>query len=78
MGAEAVIIVSVTQLKHDDFFKDNPEQRDARVFVKIISVRTAEALYYAEGRGSSFEGPEAALHDALAMALGPLIRNGKG
>jgi len=78
MGAEAVMTVSVTELKHDEFFKDNPDQRDARLFVKIVSVKTAEALYYAEGHGSSFEGPEAALHDALAMALGPLIRNGKG
>jgi len=78
MGAEAIVTISVTELKHDEFFKNNPEQRDARVVVKIISVKTAEALYYAEGRGSSFEGPEAALSDALAMALGPLIRNGKG
>lgn len=78
VGADAVMTVSVTELKHDEFFKNNPEQRDARVFVKITSVKTAEALYYAEGRGSSFEGPEAALYDALAMALGPLIRYGKG
>jgi hypothetical protein len=77
MGAEAVMTVSVTELKHDEFFKDNPDQRDARLFVKIVSVKTAEALYYAEGHGSSFEGPEAALYDALAMALGPLIRDGK-
>jgi len=78
LGAEAVMTVSVTELKHDEFFKDNPEQRDARLFVKIISVKTAEALYYAEGRGSSFAGPEAALNDAPGMALGPLITNGKG
>ena len=78
MGAEAVMTVSVTEFKHDEFFKDNPEQRDARLLVKIISVKTAEALYYAEGSGSSFDGPGAALHDALATALGPLIRNGKG
>jgi hypothetical protein len=78
MGAEAVMTVSVSELKHDEFFKDNPEQRDARIFVKIISVKTAEALYYAEGHGSSFDGPEAALYDALAMALGPLIKSGKG
>jgi hypothetical protein len=78
MGAEAVMTVSVTELKHDDFFTDNPEQRDARLFVKVISVKSAEALYYAEGHGSSFEGPEAALYDALALALVPLIRNGKG
>jgi hypothetical protein len=78
LGAEAVMTVSVTELKHDEFFRNNPEQRDARVFVKITSVKTAEALYYAEGRSSSFEGPETALNDALAMALGPLIRNGEG
>jgi len=78
MGAEAVMTDSVTELRHDEFSKDNPEQRDARLFVKIISVKTAEALCYAEGQGPSFEGPEAALYDALAMALGPLIRNGKG
>jgi hypothetical protein len=78
MGADAVMTVSVTELKHDEFFKDNPEQRDARIFVKIISVKSAQALYYAEGHGSSFDGPEPALYDALAMALGPLIRSGKG
>jgi hypothetical protein len=78
MGAEAVITVSVTELKHDEFFKDDLEQRDARLFVKIVSVPSAEALYYAEGQGSSFDGPDAALYDALAKALGPLIMNGKG
>jgi hypothetical protein len=78
MDAKVVITVSVTKLEHDEFFKENPEQRDARLFVKIISVKTAEALYYAEGHGSSFAGPEAALNDALGMALGPLTTNGKG
>ncbi|MBN2464218.1 hypothetical protein JXD38_01145 [candidate division WOR-3 bacterium] len=78
MDAEAVLTVNVTELKHDGFFEDNPEQRDARLFVKIISVKTAEALYYAEGHGSSFEGADAALNDALAMALGPLLRIAKG
>jgi curli biogenesis system outer membrane secretion channel CsgG len=78
MNAAAVMTISVTELKHDDFFKDNPEQRDARLFVKIISVKTAEALYYAEGRGTSFEGADAALDDALAMTLGPLIRVARG
>jgi hypothetical protein len=78
LGAEAIMTISVTELKHDEFFKDNPEQRDARLFVKIISVKTAEALYYAEGHGSSFDGPEAALSGALSMALEPLVRIGKG
>jgi hypothetical protein len=36
------------------------------------------AILHAEGHGSSFDGPEGALYDALAMALGPLIKNGKG
>ena len=78
MDAEAVMTVSVTELKHDEFSRNSPEQRDARVIAKIISVKTAEALYYAEGRSSGFEGPEAALYDAPAMALGPLVRSGKG
>ncbi|HTW92845.1 MAG TPA: hypothetical protein VMH22_14230 [bacterium] len=78
MGAEAVVTVDVTRLEHNDFFKDNPEQREAKLFVKIISVRNAEVLYYAEGQGSSFDGPDAALSGALDMALAPLIQNGKG
>lgn len=78
MRADAVVTVSVTKLEHNDFFKDNPEQRDARLFVKIISVKDAEVLYYAEGQGSNFDGPDAALSSALDMALEPLIRNGKG
>ena len=78
LGAEAVLTMGVTELKHDDFFKDSPEQRDARIFVKIVSTSTGEALYYAEGRSSSFLGSEQALYDALAMALGPLVRSGKG
>ncbi len=77
MNAEAVMTINVTRLEHDDFFKDNPEQRDAQLFVKIVSVKTAEALYYAEGRGSSFDGAEAALSGALSTALEPLIRNRK-
>ena len=75
MNAEAVVTISVTKLEHDDFFKDDPDQRDAQIFVKILSVKTAEALYYAEGRSSSFEGPDAALSSALSSALQPLIRS---
>ena len=77
LGVEAVMTVSVTKLEHDEFFKDNPEQRAARLFVKIISAKTAEVLYHAEGQGSSFEGPEAAFSGALTIALEPLIRNRK-
>ncbi len=76
MGAEGVMTINITALKHDEFFKDNPEQRDAQLYVKIISVETAEVLYYAQGTGSSFDGPAAALDGALDTALGPLIRKG--
>jgi curli biogenesis system outer membrane secretion channel CsgG len=78
MGAEAVMSINITQLKHDDFFSDSPEQRDAQLYVKIISVETAEVLYYAQGQGSSFEGADEALSSALDTALGPLIAKGSG
>jgi hypothetical protein len=76
MGAEGVLVVNVSSVKHDDFFSDNPKQRDAQLYVKIISVGTGEVLYYAQGHGSSFEGAEDALKGALDTALGPLILKG--
>jgi hypothetical protein len=76
MGAEAVLTVNVTQVKHDEFFKDSPDQRDAQLWVKIISVETAEVLYYAQGQGTSFEGESEAVEGALTVALGPLIAKG--
>jgi curli biogenesis system outer membrane secretion channel CsgG len=76
LGAEAVMLVNVTRVKHDDFFSDNPEQRDAELFTKIIAVQTAEVLYYAQGAASSFEGPEEAMSGAVNMALAPLTRAG--
>ncbi len=76
MGAEAVMFINITSVKHDEFFSDSPNQRDAQLYVKIISVETAEVLYYAQGQGSSFDGPEEALSSALDTALGPLIMKG--
>jgi len=77
MNAEAVMTVRVVEIRHDDFFKASPEQRDARLFVKIISTDTGAALYYAEGSGSSFSGADEALSGALTMALDPLIRKAR-
>lgn len=74
MGAQAVAVTSITQLKHDDFFGDSPEQRDAQLYLKIISVETAEVLYYSLGQGSSFNGPDDALAGAFELAVGPLKR----
>lgn len=76
LGAEAVMLVNVARLKHDDFFSDSPEQRDAEVFVKIVSVETAEVLYYSQGQSSSFDGAEQALAGAVQMALAPLVQAG--
>lgn len=76
MGAEGVLTISVSSVKHDEFFSDSPNQRDAQLYVKIISVETAEVLYYAQGVGSSFEGAADALKGALDTALGPLILKG--
>lgn len=69
LGAEAVMLVNVSSVKHDDFFGDSPEQRDAVLHLKIISVETTEVLYSAQGEGSSFEGAAEALQAALHVSL---------
>lgn len=69
LGAEAVMMVSITSVSHDEFWSDTPEQRDAELHVKIISVETSEILYTAVGQGSDFDGAEGALRSALEMAL---------
>ena len=74
MGAQAVAVTNVTKLKHDDFFTDSPEQRDAQLYLKIISVETAEVLYYSIGQGSSFDGADEALSGAFEVAVNPLKR----
>jgi curli biogenesis system outer membrane secretion channel CsgG len=76
MGAEAVMLVNVNSVKHDDFFSDSPEQRDAKLYVKIIRVETAEVLYYAQGEGASFEGADEALQSALDVAMNPMVVKG--
>ena len=74
LGAEAVLTLNVTQLKHDPFWDDHPEQRDAELHAKLISVETAEVLYSAVGTGSDFDGAEGALRGALEVALHGLSR----
>lgn len=69
LGAEAVMLISVTSVTHDEFWSDSPEQRDAELHIKIISVETSEILYTAVGQGSDFDGAEGALRSALEMAL---------
>lgn len=76
MGASAVMTIRVGAVKHDPFFSDSPDQRDAQVNLRIISVETGEVLYSAAGEGSSFEGTEEALVSALDVALLPLLEKG--
>ncbi|MEO0077553.1 MAG: CsgG/HfaB family protein [candidate division WOR-3 bacterium] len=77
MGAEAVMLVNVTAVKHDDFFSDSPDQRDAKLYVKIIRVETGEVLYYSQGEGSSFSGADEALQAALDVAMNPMVVKGR-
>ncbi len=74
LGAEAVMTTRINSLKHDDFFEDEPDYREAVVTTRIISVETAEVLYSAEGQGSDFEGALGALKMALETALYSLGR----
>jgi hypothetical protein len=74
MGASAVAVTTVTQLKHDDFFNDSPDQRDAQLYLKVISVETGEVLYYAIGQSSSFNGADEAATFAFEVAVSPLKR----
>ena len=74
LGAEAVMTVRIGSITHDSFWDDEPDQRDATIHVKIISVETAEVLYTSTGRGNSFEGAEDALRMALEVSLIGLFR----
>lgn len=69
LGAEAVMTITIGQIRHDDFWDDEPAQRTASLHVKLISVETSEVLYTSAGEGSSFEGAEGALNMALEMSL---------
>jgi hypothetical protein len=73
-GASAVAVTTLTRLAHDNFFSDSPDQRDAELYLKIISVETAEVLYYSVGKGSSFDGADEAVTGAFEIAVGPLKR----
>lgn len=74
LGAEAVMTISIGRIFHDDFWDDEPAQRDASLHVKIISVETAEVLYTSTGNGSSFDGADNALKMALEMSLAGLTQ----
>jgi len=69
LGAEAVMMISVGAITHNSFWDDDPEQRDASLHVKLISVETSEVLYSSTGEGSSFDGADYALRIALEHSL---------
>lgn len=74
LGAEAVMTINIGPITHDDFWDDEPAQRDASLHVKIISVETSEVLYTSTGEGSSFDGAEGALRMALEVCLIGLVQ----
>lgn len=78
LGANAIMSIRIGTVKHDPFFSDSPDQRDAEVFVRIINVENGTVLYSAQGEGSSFEGANDALRNALLTALMPLLEKGGG
>ena len=74
LGAEAVMTINIGQITHDSFWDDEPAQRDATLYVSIISVETSEVLYTSLGMGSDFEGAEGALRMALEVALLGIVK----
>jgi hypothetical protein len=76
LGATAVMSIRIGTVKHDPFFTDAPEQREAEVLVRIVGVENGAVLYSAQGQGSSFEGAADALRGAVQTALLPLLEKG--
>jgi hypothetical protein len=76
LGASAIMSIKIGRVKHDPFFTDSPEQREAEVMVRIVGVENGAVLYSAAGQGSSFEGAEDALRMAIQTALLPLLEKG--
>ena len=74
LGAEAVMTINIGPITHDNFWDDEPAQRDASLHIKIISVETSEVLYTSTGEGSSFDGAEGALRMALEVCLIGLVQ----
>ena len=66
--------INIGRIFHDSFWDDEPDQRDASLHVKIISVETSEVLYTSTGQGSSFDGSDNALKMALELALAGLTQ----
>ncbi|MEO0114105.1 MAG: CsgG/HfaB family protein [candidate division WOR-3 bacterium] len=68
LGADAVMLTEVTELKKDEFFQ-NENAYDAKVFVRIIDATTAEILFYGKGRGESMQGRVNATEMAFTNAI---------
>jgi curli biogenesis system outer membrane secretion channel CsgG len=73
-GADALMFVTVIESKHDPFFSDSPEQRTAKLTVRIISSSTGDILYQEQDEGSSFDGELDAWQQAFALAVGKTKR----
>jgi curli biogenesis system outer membrane secretion channel CsgG len=67
LGADAVMLTEISELKRDEFFQDE-NAYDSKIFVRIINVSTAEILFYGKGRGESMQGKISALEMAISNA----------
>ena len=67
LGADAVMLTEISELKRDTFFQDE-NAYDSKVFVRIIDASTAEILFYGKGRGDSMQGKVSALEMAISNA----------
>lgn len=75
LGADAVLLTQVNQIKRDEFFKDE-EAYDAVVFVRLVDSSTGEILYYGKGFGSNMDGKLGAILNAVSNAIKPLKEKG--
>ena len=67
LGADAVMLNEISELKRDTFFQDQ-DAYDSKIFVRIIDASTGEILFYGKGRGDSMQGKVSALEMAIINA----------
>lgn len=67
LGADAVMLTEISELKRDTFFTDQ-DAYDSKIFIRIIDASTGEILFYGKGRGDSMQGKVSALEMAIINA----------
>jgi curli biogenesis system outer membrane secretion channel CsgG len=73
LGADAVLLSQVVELKRDEFFEED-EAYDGKIFIRLVDTSTGEILFYSKGVGKSLEGKIPTLEESIKNALEPLRR----